>query len=73
MSTLDLIRTLRRTLSDVREARDENAVAELACKLIEELDGNLDSALRTQRASSSGDAALVGHEEIHDGGMAVLA
>jgi len=73
MSTLDLIRTLRRTLSDVREARDENAVAELASKLIEELDGNLDSAFRTQRASSSDEAALVTPDEIHDGGMAVLA
>lgn len=70
MSTLDLIRTLRRTLNSVRDAHDESAVAELAQALIEELNGNLGAAYISHDGLVA-DSVLLDSDEIHDGGMAV--
>ena len=75
MSTLDLIRTLRRALSGVREAHDELAVAELARGLISELNGTLGEppiASRTEQ-STLADEAVVDFDAIQCGGMAVCA
>lgn len=75
MSTLDLIRTLRRALSGVREAHDELAVAELARGLISELNGNLGEppiASLTEQ-SMPADEAVVDLDAIQCGGMAVCA
>ena len=72
MSTLDLIRTLRRALTGVREAHDEHAVAELARGLVRELNGNLGAAL-TEQSDLADEAAFVDLDEIQCGGMAVCA
>ena len=74
MSTLDLIRTLRRALIGVRDAHDERDVAELARALICELNGNLSEASIAALAEQPGladKAAFEDLEEIHCGGMAV--
>lgn len=73
MSTLDLIRTLRRTLTGVREAHDEHAVAELARALVSELNGNLRIAALTEQSELADEAAFVDLDEIQCGGMAVCA
>ena len=70
MSTLDLIRMLRHTLADARDARDEGAVAELARTLINELNGKIDPPCDTPGIA---DNPLTDPDEIHGGGMAVLA
>ena len=75
MSTLDLIRTLRRALTGVREAYDERAVAELARALICELNGNLREvpiAAVTGQLTLPNEA-FVDLDEIQCGGMAVCA
>ena len=76
MSTLDLIRTLRRALTGVREAHDEHAVAELARGLVRELNGNLAApriAALTEQSDPADEAAFVDLDEIQCGGMAVCA
>jgi len=76
MSTLDLIRTLRRALTGVREAHDENAVAELARGLVRELNGNLGElriAALTEQSDLADEAAFVDLDELQCGGMAVCA
>ena len=76
MSTLDLIRTLRRALAGVRDAHDDRAVAELARALISELNGNLHEVSIAALAEQPGrvdEATFVDLEAIHCGGMAVQA
>jgi len=76
MSTLDLIRTLRRALTGVREARDEQAVAELARALISELSGTLAEvpiAALTDQPGLADTTVVVDLGEMQCGGMAVCA
>jgi len=76
MSTLDLVRTLRRALTEVREAHDEHAVAELARALISELSANLPGVPIIALIDQPGlahTAAVVDLDEIQCGGMAVCA
>ena len=80
MSTLDLIRTLRRTLNHVRDAHDDSAVAELARALIAELNGELLERSTRVRATHHPhvevdvtDNAPPDADDIHVGGMAVYA
>jgi len=76
MSTLDLIRTLRRALTGVRDAHDEHAVAEVARALISELSGNLHEVptlALTDQPGPADTAAVVDLGEIQCGGMAVCA
>ena len=76
MSTLDLIRTLRRALGGVREAHDDHAVAELARGLVRELTGNLGEphmGALTEQSDPADEAAVVDLDEIQCGGMAVCA
>jgi hypothetical protein len=76
MSTLDLIRTLRRALNRVRDAHDDRAVTELARALIRELNGNLGElpiAALTEQAGLADEDAFVDLDEIQCGGMTVHA
>ena len=73
MSTLDLIRTLRRALTGVREAHDEHAVAELARALVSELNENLRIAALTEQPGLADAGAFVDLDQIQCGGMAVCA
>ena len=75
MSTLDLIRTLRRALTGVREAYDERAVTELARALICELNENLGDLgiAEVTKQPALADEAFVDLDETQCGGMAVCS
>ena len=76
MSTLDLIRTLRRTLAELRNAPDPSAVSGVARSLMSELDASLAgmSFSRSQdvaTAAPNTDGAEI--ERLREIGMAVYA
>ena len=75
MSTLDLIRTLRRALTGVREAYDDRAVTELARALICELNENLGDLgiAEVTKQPALAVEAFVDLDETQCGGMAVCA
>ena len=74
MSTLDLIRTLRRALNRVRDAHDRRAVTEVARGLIGELNAHLGEvpvAALVELSDLPDETAFVNLDQIHRGGMAV--
>ena len=76
MSTLDLIRTLRRALAELRDAPDAGAVSVVARSLMSELDASLagSSFSRSQdAATAASDTAGSEIEQLREIGMAVYA
>lgn len=76
MSTLDLIRTLRHALAELRDAREPSAVTEVAWSLANELHANLATARpggSLDLSTAAPDAAESELDQLREIGMAVFA